>query len=142
MAQRVYSVRALSNMQKNTFRVFTAAFLLIFYIIGNTQIGFVHQLFHPDEVAITHSDNQEKNPCHRSIYHGQETGCRHEFHLVKVNTCGASHTLAHVDQLLFPVDAPECIHITAIDSIQPDAGQQSDNELSRPSRGPPALLHT
>lgn len=85
-------------------RLISIAWLLILYLGGNTQIGFLHQLVHPDELASTHSVVQEKNACHRALFHGESSGCDHEFHLGKASSCNLSHTLTHSDQIFISAD--------------------------------------
>ena len=86
-----------------------AAALLLLYVMGSTQTGYLHQLFHPEEVAAPHSLKQEEDPCHRTLYHGMDTGCRHEVHLVKVHSCGLSHTLVQTELLIFESPASTSI---------------------------------
>ncbi|MEO5979279.1 MAG: hypothetical protein ABIS36_05500 [Chryseolinea sp.] len=85
-------------------RLISIAGLLILYLGGNTQIGFLHQLVHPDELADTHTAVQEKNACHRALFHGEASACNHEFHLGKANACNLSHTLTHSDQIFILAD--------------------------------------
>lgn len=117
----------------------SAVLLLLLYIGGNTQLGVLHGLFHKDD-ATNHTSVQEENPCHRSIYHGQNSGCKHEFHLVKVSTCLLCHTLCSVDQIIFNTTAKiaacnEARSFDLADQIFPDS---IDNIFS--SRGPPASI--
>ena len=86
---------------KNSLRMLGAVALLLLYVIGSAQTGYLHQLLHPQEAAATHSSKQEEDPCHRSMYHGVDTGCRHEFHLAKKHSCTFVHTLTPSDSALF-----------------------------------------
>jgi hypothetical protein len=91
---------AASSSTPKFLRALSAAFLLSLYVGGNTQVGFIHELLHTEE-ATNHSDIQEQNPCHRSIYHGEASGCKHQYHLVKVNTCSFCHMLTPIDEVMF-----------------------------------------
>lgn len=115
----------------------SAVLLLCLYIGGNTHLGMFHRFFHKDEAA-NHTSVQEKNPCHRSIYHGQNSGCKHEFHLVKITTCLLCHTLCHVDQIVFNTTAKTAVRCEPrrfdfSDQIFPDSIRSLFS-----SRGPPA----
>jgi hypothetical protein len=118
-----------------------ASALLLLYAIGSTQTGFLHQLFHPDEVAAIHSPKQEENPCHRALYHGMDTGCRHEFHLVKVHSCGLCHTLVHTEMLLFDGHAggPTRRVSELVERLRSRCTTDITNAFL--TRGPPVELH-
>ena len=124
---------------KGLSKALSTALLLLIYLGSVAQIDALHELIHPEEIAITHSPSQEKSACHRALYHGQKSGCSHEFHLVKISSCSLSHTLVNSDQLVFIAEGRlyHCLssellsssgsdHITAIHSILL-------------SRGPPAF---
>lgn len=133
-------IRIAVRRSKTLIRLTGIAFLLMFYAAGVTQTGFLHQLFHPGEMAVSHSVKQEKDPCHRALFHGADNGCRHEFHLVKVHSCGLCHTLAHSDLLLFdpaftgsPVGSDKWIALSS-------GRCHVDVYHSFLTRGPPAAL--
>ena len=115
--------------------------LLSLYGIGSTQTGYLHQLFHPEEVATAHSTTQEQDPCHRALYHGMDTGCRHEFHLVKVHSCGLFHTLAHSDIALFDTASGVSIVTKRASLTQPTNQSVVTVTDSHLTRGPPVELH-
>ena len=96
------TIRITARTRNRVARWLAAVTLLLLYGVGSTQTGYLHQLFHPDELAAIHSRVQEQDPCHRALFHGIGVGCRHEFHLVKVSSCGLFHTISHNDvQLSF-----------------------------------------
>lgn len=64
--------------------------LLLFYVIGVLQVESFHSLFHAHDKAELHSVNEEKDPCHRTVYHGEkEQSCEHKTHLKKSDTCAS-----------------------------------------------------
>jgi hypothetical protein len=72
--------------------------LLILYTGGNVQIESFHQLFHAYEKDL-HSFEQEKDPCHRAIYHeAQKNGCDHKTHLTEVKKCPLCHVVPHNEE--------------------------------------------
>ena len=72
-------------------RIFSALMLLLLYLAGNVQVESFHQIFHSFEQAL-HSSDQEKDPCHRSIYHdAEQEGCDHKTHVTAVKKCPLCH---------------------------------------------------
>jgi hypothetical protein len=80
--------------------------LSILYIAGSLQFELLHSFIHRHELVITHSQDQEKDPCHRSVYHNEtEEGCEHDAHLIVSTKCqmcdlafgGDQTTLPHVE---------------------------------------------
>jgi hypothetical protein len=70
------------------------------YIIGNSPGEALHKLFHNQELTVVHTVDQEKDSCHRTIYHQEkEQGCKHKSHISKVDKCNLCHALSHIDQI-------------------------------------------
>ncbi|HTF20519.1 MAG TPA: hypothetical protein VK658_20745 [Chryseolinea sp.] len=118
-----------------------AVAMLSLYAIGSTQTGYLHQLFHPDEVAATHSPQLEEDPCHRALYHGMDIGCRHKVHLVKVHSCGLCHMLVHSDLLLFETPASTPTHTGREIIARLKNCCTIDVTRNFHTRGPPVELH-
>lgn len=119
-------------------RLLGAVMLFVLYGMGSTQTDYLHQLFHPDEIAAAHTPVEEEDPCHRAIYHGVDTACEHEYHVVKLSSCSCFHTLTHSDPLLF--NTPFCSGVEALTSCvlyisQDHSGSYYGNLFLR---GPPA----
>lgn len=134
-------VRKAKRQLKTLAKLLGVALMLSLYAIGSTQTGYLHQLFHPDEIAATHSTKQEEDPCHRAMYHGMDTGCRHEFHLGKLHSCGISHTLTHSDLLLFDTDSGVDRVLECHSIARPAMGIAATITDSHFTRGPPIELH-
>ena len=78
----------LKNQPKRTF---FAWLLLLLYLVGSVQIESFHDAFHSFEQAL-HSFDQEKDPCHRAIYHdSKKEGCDHKTHVTAVKKCPLCH---------------------------------------------------
>jgi len=72
--------------------------LLFLYIAGNVEVDSFHQLFHAYEKEL-HSSEQEKDPCHRAIYHdSKKDGCDHKTHLTEIKKCPLCHVVPHNEQ--------------------------------------------
>jgi hypothetical protein len=114
-----------------------AAVLLFLYVLGNVQVESFHQAFHSLEKAL-HSTEQEKDPCHRAIYHEvTNEGCDHKTHLSAPKKCPLCHVVPFNEQ-----------HLAVINSAEPaflpdEFGQQIipveiyGSILQLPSRAPP-----
>ncbi|WP_276374540.1 hypothetical protein [Chryseolinea sp. H1M3-3] len=77
-----------------------AAVLLFLYVLGNVQVESFHQAFHSLEKAL-HSTEQEKDPCHRAIYHEvTKEGCDHKTHLTAPKKCPLCHVVPVNEQHL------------------------------------------
>lgn len=134
------SSRISMHQRKRLLRWFAALLLMLLYAGGSTQTGYLHQLFHPDEVAEIHTPKQEGDPCHRSLFHGVTNGCDHEFHVVKISSCGLVHIIGQ-SHLLFSFAQPGGypFPITPDDSFSNQDEYQS-NYQTVCLRGPPATI--
>lgn len=78
-----------------------ALLLLVFYIAGTSSLQILHVFAHDHEQAVIHSPEQEKDPCHRLIYHHDDAqSCDHDSHLVASDTCDMCDLAYHGDQAL------------------------------------------
>ena len=63
--------------------------LLSLYLVGSLEVGALHSLLHsaPNEVEL-HSEANETNACHQSVYHNKkEKECEHKSHVVSHKKC-------------------------------------------------------
>ena len=68
-----------------------ALLLLLLYLVGNVEVESFHKAFHSFEQAL-HSSQDEKDPCHRAIYHNsKQNSCDHKTHLTAVKKCPLCH---------------------------------------------------
>src|SRR5688500_9084789 len=122
-----------------SFRVktFVARLLLFLYVAGNVQFESFHQIFHAVE-DISHSIQEEQDPCHRTIYHDSKSeGCEHETHITAVKNCPLCHVVPFNEQHL-------SISNSFISILSPDLFHDHVSEGNRacpvidlPTRGPP-----
>lgn len=64
--------------------------LLILYVAGSSNLEIFHSMVHDHALAVTHSEEEEKDPCHQLIYHHNydaEQECNHEEHLIASDKC-------------------------------------------------------
>ena len=95
------------RFRKTVSQVLTFA-LLIFYIIGTGKLE-IHSIFDDHAVAISHSEEQEEDPCHRTVYHDDwQKGCHHATHLIVSDKCQICDCAIHSDQSLVSshIDSP------------------------------------
>lgn len=89
-------------------KAFSAIILLLLYSVGNIPVELVHQIVHAHETIVAHTDEQEKDPCHVSIYHADREGsCDHEAHLTKIEKCNLCHLIFHSDQIALSSSASQ-----------------------------------
>ena len=96
----------------NRLRTTAAFLLLLLYVAGNVQMENFHHVFHSIEKAL-HSSEQEKDPCHRAIYHDSEAqGCDHKTHVTEVKKCPLCHVVPFNEQHLAASHSFESISIS------------------------------
>ena len=84
-------LRKQGRLKNQPMRTFFAWLLLFLYLVGSVQIESFHEVFHSFEQAL-HSFDQEKDPCHRAIYHdSKKEGCDHKTHVTAVKKCPLCH---------------------------------------------------
>jgi hypothetical protein len=75
----------------------TMTFLLVtLYVAGTSHLELLHSYFHEHDILVTHSEQQEKDPCHRLIYHNDGAqGCHHDSHLTASEKCQTCDLVYH-----------------------------------------------
>jgi hypothetical protein len=128
---------------KNSF----VLFLLALFVLVNIPFASFHSLIHPyheAEHSATHSEFNEQDACHRSIYH-QDTqrGCGHKNHISKQeSSCVWDKIFLVTDFYLSPENA------FIFSSFQPVFAAisseisffSSTDLLCPPARGPPTMF--
>lgn len=80
-----------TQFKKSALRIGSVLLLVFLYCAGNVQVESFHKIFHSFEQAL-HSFDQEKDPCHRAIYHdSKQEGCDHKTHVTEVKKCPLCH---------------------------------------------------
>lgn len=80
-------------------KILTACFVIL-YVGGTSHLEWIHSLIHEHAVIVSHSDDDENDPCHRSISHGDtEHGCHHDSHLTASDKCQMCDMACHADQV-------------------------------------------
>lgn len=78
-------------------------FFVVLYVVGTTHIEWVHSFAHEHANGVLHSGEEEKDPCHRSIYHNDiEHGCHHDSHLIVSDKCKMCDLVSHGDYVFLP----------------------------------------
>lgn len=135
----------ISNVKLNKrhlerFKTFSVILLLILYFAGNVQVETFHQFFHSLEKAL-HSAEQEKDPCHRAIYHeAKNEGCDHKTHVTAVKKCPLCHVLPLNEQNISAGRSFESIPLLPLGNKHFLSFQVAEAFLALPSRAPPAQL--
>lgn len=86
------------NKNSSTAKVLSILFITL-YVLGTSHLEWIHSFNHEHIVDVSHSDEQELDGCHRSIYHGDvQQGCHHESHLISSDECQMCDLVCHGDQ--------------------------------------------
>lgn len=112
--------------------------LLVLYVAGNTGSGIVHQLFHTGPSLVLHTPAQERDVCHRAIYHfGKDP--KHNVHLTVSDKTDRCHLLVHADQLAMAIPQQPAVR-AAIAFVETLAVAQSAQIcIVFSSRAPPLI---
>jgi hypothetical protein len=115
--------------------------LLLMYITGTSQLELVHSLAHDHVSLISHSQEQEEDPCHRLIYHNDvENGCGHDSHLIVTDKCHMCDLTLHCVQSLISsvtIDPPA---VGDAEFVIYNADEASYRAIISSSRAPPVLI--
>lgn len=124
-------------------RSFKATFALLFllsYLIGNTQFE-LHRFNHADENALLHSANQEKDPCHLTLYHhATKNGCEHKTHISENHKCTLCDLSSHSHQVIISFRAETLFRFFDDYPISNLDAKLIDSDTNLPSRAPPSLV--
>lgn len=113
--------------------------LLFLYTAGNVQLESFHSVFHSLEKAL-HSAEQEKDPCHRAIYHdAADEGCDHKTHVTAVKKCPLCHVVPFNDQLLASSNAFEAASYPENRNSYYTAILVVNSSIALPARAPPVV---
>jgi hypothetical protein len=124
--------------KKKALRALGAAVLLFFYLAGNTSSGILHQLFHQRLTTVSHSQAQEKDVCHRAIYHfGKDP--KHNSHFAVSDQGDNCNVFAHTEQILVSNAGSKCIEPEYTEPKSFPALSFASISILLPSRAPPLI---
>lgn len=84
---------------RKTFRSLFSVFLLAIYSVGTVGVDLLHHSIHNHHESEVHTAIAEKDPCHRSLFHGDVTdGCHHKAHFTNTENCKFSHVVFEAQQ--------------------------------------------
>lgn len=94
-------VRITSKRVKRSIRQMLALLLLVLYVAVSLKPEIIHSYAHDHMALVSHSDEQETDPCHRLIYHSDfDQDCNHDSHLVVADKCQMCDLVYHGDKTL------------------------------------------
>jgi len=126
-----------SNGFLQRIKTFSVTLLLLLYVAGNVQVETFHAFFHSLEKA-AHSSEQERDPCHRAIYHDSKTeGCDHKTHLTAVKKCPLCHIVPLKGQHIAASNSFEFIELDNVFNNLLLSFRVADTFVGLPARAPP-----
>jgi hypothetical protein len=121
-------------------RTSLAVLLLTLYAAGTSGIEGLHQLFHSHDHSVAHSETQEQDPCHRSIYHHvTDKRCGHHSHLIVRDKCELCDVLFCTDQILLSTHESPALLFFAVDFVFCEPDVPVSRQLIHSSRAPPEV---
>lgn len=113
--------------------------LLVLYVSCYLHTEVIHHLSHTQKVQDLHSIENEKNPCHRSVYHHEKKSCEHKAHLTKSDTCSeCQFSIDHNKYLDTQQLAATIVHYNSFEVIA-IAFFIADFSIHRSDRAPPVV---
>jgi hypothetical protein len=95
-------IMLIRTVKRSTGQVLTLL-LLVLYIASSSNLEILHSIVHEHDIAIAHSEEQEKDPCHRLVYHNdKQAGHHHDSHLFVPDKCKLCAVAFHGDQTILP----------------------------------------
>lgn len=118
-------------------KTFSVTLLLLLYVAGNVQVETFHQFFHSLEKAL-HSTEQEKDPCHRAVYHdSKKDGCNHKTHITAVKKCPLCHVIPLNETHIATSNSFAFIGLPIIFNDLSLSFHVADTLIGLPARAPP-----
>ena len=126
-----------SDILRGRLKMFSGILLLLLYLTGNVQVESFHEIFHSFEKAL-HSHEEEKDPCHRAIYHDEkEKGCEHKTHFTPIKKCPLCHVVPFNDQHVAVVESYIATPSSEIYHFSRYAISLPTLHVTLPARAPP-----
>jgi hypothetical protein len=92
-------IRTTSKKLKQGINQMLTLLLLVFFVTGSFPVELIHSFAHDHQTIVSHSDDQEKDPCHRLLFHNDaKEGCDHNSHLIVSDNCQMCDLAYHGDQ--------------------------------------------
>jgi hypothetical protein len=124
----------------NAFSAGVVLFFIVLYAIQGNRPETLHHFFHQHEAQVTHSQEEEQDACHQSIYHATTTkGCEHPLHIVANDPCPACDLYFHTDHYIPTTFAFSKEVKKQINPCYSPAAAYSSCTLHLSSRAPPMI---
>ena len=119
------------------FKAVTLILPLALYVASGTGNG----LFHGHQSFVSHSAEEENDPCHRAIYHVEkDSACKHESHFSKNEKCCDLHLLSrHADQIVVRSSLTQFVDSNSVIKTVLTFPHMEEVFLHHPSRAPPLI---
>lgn len=128
------------KLKRGIFRML-ALILLVLYVAGTSELEIIHSFFHNHDHTVSHSEEQEQDPCHRLIYHGDiQQGCDHDSHLIVSDKCHMCDLAFHGDQMWVGIISEESGKYENKFFSLYTRNLDTYGALILPSRAPPTLI--
>jgi len=134
---QMFEIIAKSGVGKRAGKALTFL-LLLFYILLTAQVETLHKAFHDPGLIVSHSIEQERDPCHVAIYHNIDRGCDHDFHLTASDDCQICNFAIHGDQSPVTVDTDASPH-SSEEFVCYDERSVGHSVVLSSSRAPPVV---
>lgn len=114
-------------------------FCLGFCIVIAPETKALHQILHSHQQVVSHNAIEEKDPCHRSIYHKDVEGCHHPSHIAVTDHCSLCNLFFHSDQFILLESGSIRVDFLSTELTLSSWQLVSINGSVHSSRAPPAV---
>lgn len=119
------------------FRVVSVFSVLGIYLAGNVQATLIHPLAHL-HAAVSHTEEDELDACHRTVYHGEKEACAHSEHVLEVEVCGLCDILNKQEERVVALTPVQRVLPAAVYYFREFSDPAIKALVQLPSRAPPA----
>ncbi len=112
---------------------------LAFCVVIAPETNALHQFLHSHQQEVSHNDIEEKDPCHRSIYHHDVEGCHHPSHIGITDQCDLCNLFFHSDPFVLSKSESTQVDFFSPNLIPSSRQLVCIDQSVGSSRAPPAI---
>ena len=112
--------------------------LLLLYVFSYFSFELIHQFEHSHEYEALHTEENEKEACHRAVFHFEKDACDHKTHVTSLEKhCDLCDVIVQQNRLVLHIELPELKSGFSITDFDYTQVLFSTYRSTRQSRAPP-----
>lgn len=138
--QYMSAINAIRKKKANGLATGLIFVLIAFYAAGAAQLQVLHEYLHAHLHVTSHSETEERDACHRTIYHqDKENGCGHQSHIVVTDKCPLCDLISDTDQVFLLQASSLSVDFILIDFPISVSALETSIHIIRSPRAPPSV---